>query len=201
MMLRPDQRIIAEMVNHNARVLDLGCGDGTLLQHLQSAKGVSGYGLEIDSDNIRKCLAAGVNVIQRNLNDGIDELAHNSFDVLIMAETLQVMESPDKLLAQMLKVGRSCIVTLPNFGYWKCRWQLLMGRMPVSKNLPHNWFDTPNIHLCTFVDFEQLCRDNDFQILERRIVDASYQSSLMARLLPRFFGMYGLYHLRRGSGT
>lgn len=200
-MLRPDQRIIAEMVEHKARVLDLGCGDGALLQHLHNVKDVSGYGLEIDSDNIRSCLAAGVNVIQRNLNDGIEDLAHNSFDVLIMAETLQAMERPDKLLAQMLKVGHTCIVTLPNFGYWQCRWQLLKGRMPVSKNLPHAWYSTSNIHLCTFVDFEQLCKDKGFQILERRIVDVNYRPSLMAGLLPRLFGMYGLYHLRGGNNS
>ena len=194
-MLRPDLRIIAKMVDAGARVLDLGCGDGALLQYLQDTKRVRGYGLEIDPKNIRACLDAGVNVIQRNLNDGLEDLARYSFDVLIMAETLQTIRRPDKLLEQMLKVSKKCIVTLPNFGHFSCRLQLLGGRMPVSKNLPHEWYATPNIHLCTFADFERLCSDNNFQILERRIVDANYQLSRAASLAPRLFGMYGVYQL------
>lgn len=195
-MLRPDQEIISDMVPESARVLDLGCGDGGLLSHLMSEKAAHGYGFDLDEKNIEHCLAKGVNAIQRNLNNGLDDLEDSSFDVVIMAETLQVMSRPDLLMKEMLRVGKTCIVTLPNFGHWQCRLQLLSrGLMPISKNLPHQWYETPNIHLCTFQDFQRLCAESDFSILERRVVGSRYRPTLASKLQPNLFGAFGLYRL------
>lgn len=195
-MLRPDQQIISDMVPKDTFVLDLGCGDGAMLSYLISEKAVTGYGFDLDLESIDLCLKKGVNVVQRNLNDGLDDLEDNSFDVVIMAETLQVIKRPDLLLKAMLRVGKTCIVTLPNFGHWSCRLQLLSrGLMPVSENLPHQWYETPNIRLCTFQDFQNLCQACRFTILERRVVGTSYRPTLLSKLHPNLFGAFGLYRL------
>lgn len=197
--MQANQRIIIDMVQIGDRVLDLGCGDGGLLEHLQASKQVQGYGLDLDEKNITQCLAKGISVIEHDLNDGLEDFETKAFDAVIMAETLQVMKYPDLLLEQMLRVGRTCVVTLPNFGHYRCRRQLLSsGRMPVSRHLPNAWYETPNIHLCTFLDFEALCRKRQFNILERRIVDTNYQPSLMATIWPNLFGAFGLYRLQKG---
>lgn len=199
-MLRADQEIIADMVQQGDRVLDLGCGDGALLMHLQRIKQVRGYGLDLDAQNITKCLQNGVNIIEQNLDSGFFEFETNAFDTLIMAETLQATRRPDKLLAEMLRIGKTCIVTLPNFGHWKCRLQLLgSGIMPVFGHLPYQWYETPNIHLCTFRDFERLCRRCNFVILERRVVGLDYRAGMLSSWLPNLFGAFGLYRLRKAA--
>jgi len=143
-MLRADLAVIADLVNPGARVLDLGCGEGDLLAHLQENKQVNGYGLDLDDDNIRICVSKGVNVIEQNLDDGLANFESNSFDMVVMTETLQSVRSPDILLREMLRIGEECVITFPNFGHWRCRLHLaLFGRMPVSRHLPHSWFDTP----------------------------------------------------------
>jgi len=165
--VRADLAIIAELIAPGARVLDLGCGTGELLEHLQANKQVNGYGLEIDPGNITACLAKGVNVIEQNLDEGLNNFSDDSFDMVVMTETLQSVREPNKTLDEMLRIGRECVVTFPNFGNWRCRAQLsLHGRMPVAQHLPHSWFDTPNIHLCTFDDFEHLCSEKSLRIIE-----------------------------------
>lgn len=197
-MLRVDQEIIADMVQQGDRVLDLGCGDGALLLHLQRTKQIRGYGLDLGVHDITKCLQNGVNVIEQNLDDGLLEFETNAFDTVIMAETLQATRRPDKLLAEMLRIGKTCIVTLPNFGHWRCRLQLLgSGLMPVFGHLPHQWYETPNIHLCTFRDFERLCLRCNFAILERRVVGLDYREDVLSSWLPNLFGAFGLYRLRK----
>jgi methionine biosynthesis protein MetW len=196
--MRPDLKITAELIKPGARVLDLGCGDGELLEHLQSHKGVNGYGLEINPDNITNCINKGVNVIEQDLDSGLENFADSSFDMVIMTETLQAVKAPDRMLREMLRIGEQCIVTFPNFAYWRCRLHLAMrGRMPVSRHLPHNWYDTPNIHLCTFKDFEQLCDDNHFNIVERFMVDASHNTRPLINRFPNFFGAFAFYRLGR----
>ncbi|MEZ5558485.1 MAG: methionine biosynthesis protein MetW [Pseudomonadales bacterium] len=196
--MRADLSIIADLVAPGARVLDLGCGDGELLAYLQAHKQVNGYGLEIDADKITMCLASGVNVIEQNLDTGIANLPDDSFDLVIMTETLQSVRDPNHLLDEMLRVGRECVVTFPNFGHWRCRAQLaLNGRMPVSRHLPHAWYDTPNIHLCTFDDFERLCRDKALQIIERFVVDPDHRARPLINRFPNFFGTYAFYRLGR----
>jgi len=199
MSLRTDQALIAEWIKPGARVLDLGCGDGTLMSHLQQ-QGVTGYGLEIDEENIVQCIRAGVDVIQTDLDKGLSEFKQDTFDYVIMTQTLQAIRYPDKLLKEMTRVGREAIVTFPNMGHWKNRIQLaLAGHMPKSKTLPYEWYDTPNIHLCTLTDFENLCAANNIAILDRATVDHEHQSSLGMSLFPNLLGEIAIYRFRQND--
>lgn len=166
-MTNIDHQLAEKWIAPHSRVLDLGCGDGTLLAHLQDKLGVTGYGLEIDEKKINEAVAKGLNIIEQNLNDGLARFADNSFDTVVMARALQAVKAPDKLLVDMLRVAKEGIVTFPNFAYWQNRVYLgIKGIMPMSETLPHEWYNTPNIHLCTFKDFERLCDDNHIRILD-----------------------------------
>ena len=193
--LRPDLEIICEWIKSDTRILDLGCGDGTLLTHLKQTRGVTGYGLEIDEVNIQQCIAKGVQVIQTNLDEGIAEFFdEDSFDYVVMTQTLQAIQHPDKLLDEMLRIGKEGIVTFPNMAYWKNRLQLgLGGHMPVTRTLSDEWFDTPNIHLCSINDFENLCQERGIKILQRTAVDYAHRHSLGMKLFPNLLGELALY--------
>ena len=196
--MRPDLELVAKLIQPNSRVLDLGCGAGDLLQHLQLQKNVIGYGLDKDAGNIQLCLSRGVNVIEQDLDSGLGNFQDDAFDMVIMTDTIQAVHQPQLLLREMLRVGRECVVTFPNFGHWRCRLNLAAtGRMPVSKHLPHRWYDTPNIHLCTFNDFEALCADLRMAILQRRVVDQRHNEHSLINLAPNLLGSYGFYHLGR----
>lgn len=197
MTLRQDQRLIAQWIRPHSRVLDLGCGDGALLAALRAERGVTGYGIEIDPENVTECLRAGVNVIQSNLDQGLSEFGEASFDHVIMTQTLQAVRFPLRLLNEMLRIGREGIVTFPNMGYWRARSQILFGRMPVTPALPSTWYDTENIHLCTIRDFEDLCRDEGLQILDRTTVDAEHQAGALLRLAPNLLGEVALFRVQR----
>lgn len=195
--LRADQTIIAGWILPGSRVLDLGCGDGRLLAALQRDQGASGYGVEIDPDNIVHCIANGVNVVQSNLDDGLADFDDNSFDYVIMTQTIQAVRYPDRLLQEMLRIGREGIVTFPNMGHWKCRVQIAFGRMPITQHLPNTWYNTPNIHICTINDFEDHCQSCRIEILQRTAVDALHRSGTAMRLLPNLFGEIAMYRFRR----
>ena len=200
MSLRTDQALIAEWIKTGSRALDLGCGDGTLMAHLQRHQEVKGYGLEIDEENIVQCIHKGVDVIQTDLDKGLSEFKKDTFDYVIMTQTLQAIRYPDKLLKEMTRVGREAIVTFPNMGHWKNRLQLaLAGHMPKSKTLPYEWYNTPNIHLCTLTDFENLCDANNIEILDRATVDHEHQSSLGMKLLPNLLGEIAIYRFRQND--
>lgn len=197
--MRLDQRLVEQWVQPGSRVLDLGCGNGELLAHLQRSRQVRGYGMEIDADKITAAITRGVNVIEQDLNRGLANLADASFDTLLMAQALQAVQRPDELLDDMVRVAREVIVTFPNFGHWKTRWYLIRhGRMPVSRALPYGWYDTPNIHLCTFRDFEAMCREKGLKVLDRLAVDQDQQGSGLSRLFPNLFGEIGIFRVSRG---
>jgi methionine biosynthesis protein MetW len=197
-IIRPDFAIIADWIKPNKRVLDLGCGDGTLLTYLARTKQTTGYGLEIDAQHIPTCIRRGVNVIQTDLDQGLSEFDNDSFDYVILSLTLQSVRYPDRLLSEMLRVGTEGIVTFPNFGHWSCRFQLgVLGRMPISRTLPNEWYNTPNIHLCTLKDFERLCRQQNIHVLEFHAVDHAHKSSLGLRLFPNLLGKIALYRFRK----
>ena len=196
--MRPDLAIIADLVNTGARVLDLGCGEGELLAHLQTAKDVNGYGLEIDPHNITTCLGKGVNVIEQDLDGGLGNFADDSFDMVVMTETLQSVKAPDHMIDEMLRIGTECVVTFPNFGHWRCRAYLATrGRMPIAEHLPHTWYNTPNIHLCTFKDFERMCNEKRLPIIERFVVNERHLSRPLANRFPNVFGHIAFYRLGR----
>ena len=198
--MRADLEIIQDWIAPGSRVLDLGCGDGALLEHLRDHKQVGGYGLEIDAEKVARCIERGVNVIEQNLDDGLGNFADNSFDVVVMTQSLQALKYPDKVLAEMLRVGKTCIITFPNFGHWRCRWYLTTkGRMPVSDFLPYTWYNTPNIHFCTFEDFERLCHALGARVEERLAVDHEHRHNLGSRLWPNLLGEIGIYRVS-GSG-
>lgn len=196
--MRPDLAIIADLVNTGARVLDLGCGEGELLAHLQTAKDVNGYWLEIDPHNITTCLGKGVNVIEQDLDGGLGNFADDSFDMVVMTETLQSVKAPDHMIDEMLRIGTECVVTFPNFGHWRCRAYLATrGRMPIAEHLPHTWYNTPNIHLCTFKDFERMCNEKRLPIIERFVVNERHLSRPLANRFPNVFGHIAFYRLGR----
>ncbi|RKZ62482.1 MAG: methionine biosynthesis protein MetW [Gammaproteobacteria bacterium] len=198
--MRADLDIISGWIQPGTKVLDLGCGDGTLLAHLRDQHQVLGYGLEIDRFNIEVCVEKNINVIQANLNHGLKSyFADKRFDCVIMSQTLQATEQPDLLIEEMLRVGAEGIVTFPNMAHWSARLQLgLQGIMPVTKNLPNQWFNTPNVHLCTLNDFEKLCLKHDIQILERAVVDHSHKKGgWLTNLFPNLLGEIAIYRFRR----
>lgn len=185
-------------IRRGSRVLDLGCGDGRLLAELARTLDVRGYGLEIDPQKIALCLSAGVNVIEQDLDRGLSNFPDHSFDTVVMTQTLQAVRFPHLVLAETLRIGRECVITFPNFGNWRCRLHLGgVGRMPVSRFLPYAWYDTPNIHFCTVLDFEALCRQQGIRILDRVVVDSSNRETLATRLRPNVFGMTAIYRVTR----
>jgi methionine biosynthesis protein MetW len=191
---RPDFAAIAAWIPQGAAVLDLGCGDGSLLQYLKSERNVRGYGVEISDAGIVACIQNGVNVIQNDLDSGLADFESNSFDYVILSQTLQATRHTEPLIQEMLRVGREGIVSFPNFGYWKNRLDVLFGNMPVSKELPYQWYDTPNVHLCTFHDFEDLCATLKVQILERRVMTGESE----IQVLPNLLGSMAAYRFQRG---
>lgn len=196
--MRLDLKLVEQWVGAGSRVLDLGCGDGELLAHLRDNFGVHGYGIEIDTDRITSAIYRGVNVIQQDLNRGLGNFSDGSFDTVIMTQALQAVEKPDLLLDDMLRVAREAIITFPNFAHWTARWYIaLRGMMPVSEALPYTWYNTPNIHLCTFRDFDALCAAKGITVLDRLAVDGGQQGSFLARLLPNLFGEVAIYRVTR----
>ena len=192
-MQRYDYELIASWIPERSRVLDLGCGDGVLLAGLAATHSVFGYGIEIDDANVLASVKNGVNVLQADIEGGLASFGDNSFDFVILSQTLQAMRDCDRVLNEMLRVGREGIVTFPNFGYWRHRLDILRGHMPVSKTLPYSWYDTPNIHLCTVSDFEDLCVKVGAEILDERVIHGGYS----VEFLPNLRGSTGVFRFQR----
>ncbi|HEY5900113.1 MAG TPA: methionine biosynthesis protein MetW [Burkholderiales bacterium] len=181
--MRPDLTAIAQWVAPGARVLDLGCGDGSLLRYLWQQRQAPGYGVEIDDASVLDCVANDVNVLQVDLESGLSLFGDHSFDCVILSETLQTIHRTELLMREMLRVGREVIVSFPNFGHWSARLQVLFGRMPVSETLPYEWYETPNVHHCTIADFEDLCRRLHIHIRERLALHEGKPVTVMPNLL------------------
>ena len=198
-MNRKDFTIISDWIEKNSTVLDLGCGDSTLLNYLVLSKKVTGYGLEKNIEEVQQSIIKNINVIQADFNIGLDKyFDENFFDYAIMTQALQENKNPDRIILEMLTVAREGIVTFPNMGFWKNRFQLgFLGLMPISRSLPNNWFDTPNIHLCTFNDFERLCKNLDIKIIEKKVLDNNYSTNFLLKLFPNFFGEIALYRFEK----
>lgn len=196
--MRADLELISDWVAADSRVLDLGCGNGVLLEHLAKHKHVTGYGLEIDGDNINQCIEKGIPVLEQDVDKGLTNFDDQSFDVVIMAHALQQFRRPDLLLDEMLRIGKEAIITFPNFGHWRNRLHLgIKGRMPVSEFLPYNWYDTPNIHFCTFGDFRDLCQEKQLKVLRWAAVDGQLQNHWWTRLMPNLLSETAIFHVSR----
>lgn len=196
--LRSDLGIIQKWIKPSSQILDLGCGQGDLLAYLKHEKQCKGYGLEINPDSIVSCVEKGLNVIEHDLNDGLEHFKDGAMDTVIMTQALQAVSRPDILLDDMLRVGKEAIITFPNFGYWRTRFYLMTkGKMPMSKTLPFNWYDTPNIHMCTFRDFEKLCCEKNLTILNRTVVDKNHTGSLAMSTFPNLLGEIAIYRVTK----
>ena len=200
-MNRRDFKIISEWIKEESTVLDLGCGDSTLLNYLVANKNINGYGLEKDIEKVQESIKKNISVIQADFNVGLEQYFENNFfDYAIMTQALQENKNPDRIILEMLRVAKEGIVTFPNMGFWKNRFQLgFFGRMPISKSLPNNWFDTPNIHLCTFDDFEILCKDLKIKIIEKKVLDNNYSTNYLLKLFPNLFGEIALYRFEKNN--
>ncbi|TXF12676.1 methionine biosynthesis protein MetW [Pelomicrobium methylotrophicum] len=190
---RPDFQAIARWIRPGAQVLDLGCGDGSLLRYLRETRNAHGYGVEINDEGVLACVKNRVNVIQADLESGLSGFESGSFDYVILSQTLQAMRHTERIVREMLRVGREAIVSFPNFGYWRHRVQLLMGRMPVSRSLPYQWFNTPNVHLCTLKDFETFCEQHGVRILERMVLG----NGTTVTWFPNLLGSIAVYRVEQ----
>jgi methionine biosynthesis protein MetW len=196
--MRADLSIIQDWIAPGSRVLDLGCGDGSFLAHLKATRQIREYGLEINPALILKCLQAGVNVIEQDMDKGLPNFGNDSFDTVVLAQTLQALHKPDVIVDEMLRVGKNCILTFPNFAYWRHRLALLRnGRMPKSPSLPYEWYNTPNLHHCTISDFDRLCRSKQIKVLHHTVVDDKQRNDWLMNFNPNFFGINAIYHITR----
>jgi methionine biosynthesis protein MetW len=192
-MQRYDYQLISSWIPEKSRVLDLGCGDGVLLAGLEATHGTFGYGIEIDAASVLASVKNGINVIQGDIETGLAWFEDNSFDFVILSQTLQAVRDAESVMREMLRVGREGIVSFPNFGYWKHRFDIIRGHMPVSKSLPHAWWNTPNIHLCTVKDFEDLCVKVGAEILDERVLHEGHTRTFF----PNLLGSLGVFRFRR----
>ena len=194
---RPDLQIISDLIEPNSSVLDLGCGAGELLKKLIDEKNVQGHGVEIFENYVAECIDKGVPVIHSDLNEGLGDYYDESFDYIVLSQTLQQIKHPQVILKEMLRVGKIGVVGFLNFGYWRVRHYLAFrGRMPKSKTLPFEWYDTPNLHLSTIKDFRRLCTDSGYQIIEQINIVNKKRGLILPNLLPNSFAEVAVFVIR-----
>ena len=190
--------VIKDWIDKDSQVLDLGCGNGKILNILTKELGVTALGVEINQGNLNECIKSGLNVIQQNIDEGLSNFRDRSFDVVIMSQTIQVLKEPKQALLEVTRIGKESIVTIPNFGHWAIRLNLLLsGRMPITGALPNNWHDTENIHLCTIKDFEVLCSECGIDILEKRFFNGSGKEKGLTQIIPNAFAATAIYKISK----
>ena len=190
-------RIINSWVPENSKVIDFGCGDGSLLKELFENKQVLGYGVEINDSKIEKCIEKGIPVIKLDIDKGLNDFMSSNFDLSIMARSIQCLKNPDLALNRMLDLSKRCVVTLPNLGYWRCRINLASGKMPITPELPSSWYETENIHLCTIKDFENLCLKENISIIDKVFINRSGNQGGLSKINPNLFAVEGVYLLEK----
>ena len=190
-------KIINSWVPENSKVIDFGCGDGSLLKELFENKQVLGYGVEINDTKIEKCIEKGVPVIKLDIDKGLNDFMSSDFDLSIMARSIQCLKNPDLALNRMLKLSKRCVVTLPNLGYWRCRINLASGKMPITPELPSSWYETENIHLCTIKDFENLCLKENINIKDKVFINRNGDQGGLSKINPNLFAVEGVYLLEK----
>ena len=190
-------KIINSWVPENSRVIDFGCGDGSLLKELFESKQVLGYGVEINDAKIEKCIEKGIPVIKLDIDKGLNDFMSSNFDLSIMARSIQCLKNPDLALNRMLDLSKRCVVTLPNLGYWRCRINLASGKMPITPELPSSWYETENIHLCTIKDFENLCLKENISIKDKVFINRSGNQGGLSKINPNLFAVEGVYLLEK----
>ena len=192
------EAVIESWVKQESRVLDLGCGDGSILETLKEKKAIQGYGVEIDEENIQACLIKGLEVIEQNIDEGLANFKDKSFDTVLVSQTIQVLKNPKKSLDEITRIGNQSIIVIPNFGHWRSRLTVFLGgKMPVTKSLPEKWYETPNIHLCTIDDFELLCKELDILIEEKKILNSRGQVSGCSSVWSNLLGSSIIYRLSK----
>ena len=189
--------IIKKWVPENSKVIDFGCGNGSLLDELIIDKNILGYGVEINDLKISECIQKGVPVIKQDIDKGINEFISSNFDLSIMARSIQCLKNPDLALNEMLQISKRCVVTVPNLGYWRCRINLASGKMPVTPELPSSWYETENIHLCTIKDFEKLCLDKNIKVKDKIFINRRGTQSSLSLISPNLFAVEGVYLLEK----
>mgnify|MGYP001391446896 FL=1 len=190
--------VIKRWIGKRSDVLDLGCGNGEILNILSKELDATVLGIEIDQSNINECIKSGINVIQQNIDEGLSNFSDKSYDVVIMSQTIQVLKEPKKALLEVTRIGNESIVTIPNFGHWLTRTNLMFsGKMPVTGALPKQWHETDNIHLCTIKDFELLCEECNINIIEKEFFDLEGQKSRLANIAPNLFSALAMYKISK----
>jgi len=193
--MRSDFSAIAKWIDPNSQVLDVGCGDGSLLEYLQKTKNAHVYGVELSDDKVLACAHKNLNVIQQNLEGGLALFEDNSFDTVILSQTLQTIHQTARILSEIARVGKECVVSFPNFGHWSHRAAVISGRMPVSKSLPYQWYDTPNVRVLTIADFEALAPAVGLELLDRVVL----HEGEIIQFLPNLRGSLAIYRARRAK--
>ena len=199
--LRVDLKLIADMIAPGSRVLDVGCGDGTLLAWLGRNRNVDGRGIELSMSGVSAAVAQGLSVIQGNADTDLVHYPSGAFDTVVLSQTLQTTHQPRTVLVNMLRIGRRAIVSFPNFGHWRVRYGLMLGRMPVTSNLAYSWYDTPNIHFCTILDFMELCRNLGIRVEQAVALNEDGQRLPIPGdgTLANLFASQGLFVLSRAG--
>ena len=194
--MKKEFKVIADLLPKNVRVLDVGCGDGSLMNHLIKEKNIEARGLELVEENVKKCIYKGLPVIEGNAETELHQFPNQSFDFVILSQTLQAFYNPEKVLIDLLRIGKSVIISIPNFGYWKVRTSLLFfGKMPVTKTLPNTWYNTPNLHMCTIKDFFHFCLEKNIKIKTAIGINENKTSEIKKNNLEakNFFSKLGIF--------